>query len=235
MQESIETESDSPQLEQMRWSAILGLALAAFSFLVLIGPAWWFLPVLATACCGLALWGLDPELRARRHRVVPLLGLCLSLFIIGLAPTAHFSRSRHLESLCKKYGREWIEMVMRKQLHEAHQMSLPMNGRAIDHDSMLELYRSTQRIDQNFMSFEQNTVVRHLVLLGETAAIEYEGMTEAQSNDEYDAVTLHYSVVGTADGAERSVPLSLVLRRMRPVAGRSSHWELPNFEIREQP
>jgi hypothetical protein len=235
MQESLETQTDAPQREPIRWSAILGLVLAAFSFLALLGPTWWFLPVFAIACCGAALWGLDEERQGRRHRLVPLLGLSVALFVAGLAPTTHYSRSRHLENLCKKYGREWIEMVMRKQLREAHQLSLPMNGRATDYDSMLELYRTAQRIDQNFMSFEQHPVVRHLVRLGETAAIQYEGVSDALSNDEYDSVVLHYSIVGMADGAERSVPLSLILRRMRPVAGRSSHWEVASFEIREEP
>jgi len=126
--------SDVGTLDYDEYKPLSVLAITAFvvsfvSLLALAHSLMWVLPIVSLAVSLIALVRLTRPAAQEGGKTLAILGLLLTLLIIGYIPARTISRQQEISRQGREYAREWLQMVLNGKLKEAHQLSLRSHER----------------------------------------------------------------------------------------------------------
>ncbi len=204
--------TELPDYRPLCVSAAVGLVLGLLSFLALLHPVMWFVPVVAVAVNAFALMSVS---RSERMvgRNAALCGLFAALlFGIG-APlrtvTYHWLARRE----ANRFGREWLQAILEGNVHKAHQMaSMPADRKPID-EQLPGLYAHTTAMQTELENYLKSPAVAKLRTLGTSASVRHERTESSESDGRNDLVKDLYTVTYEENGQQRTTVLQLSLWR----------------------
>jgi len=147
-------------------AAVGGLVIGAVSWLAMLHPALWVVPAVGVVLAGAAWYAIERSDRRFRGGRLALIGLALCVFFMAYAPTRQVTRQQRLYGESERVGREWLTLVCRGQLREAHQLRLRYDLRTAGDQTLDDFYKKPEH-EQDLEKFRQDPVVKQLWGAGE--------------------------------------------------------------------
>jgi hypothetical protein len=202
--------------------AILITLLGLLCVLALISPLFWFLPVVTiiTAALGLRSLCRNPEKAGRAGLV---LAISLAIFFGAWATTRHFSRQWRLFDESREIADEWMDLISKKRLREAHQLSLQPDSRVAADESIDSFYESNSMVQTGLQTLFDVAPLKRMIAQEEHSTFEFVRDVSHERSGTEDALVLRYRVHFT----DRREPSSLLVdvRVLRVKSRRSDYRE----------
>jgi hypothetical protein len=226
-------QSEIPESRAAIWPGFVALLLGAVSSVALRNQLLWFVPVVAATFSAIAIWRAGGKSGSMVVRWLAAVGMLASLFFGTLGPARHISRTRYLEQQSVDFGREWIDLLQQGRIKEAHQLCMPPERRATDMKLMEDLYKTTAKIAELYRTFESDPLVKQIIDIGQRGVVRYDGVENAEVLPDLDVVHQNYTISSSPGSNAREVSMTVSLRRLRPSASGTSHWEISDFRQRD--
>lgn len=148
--------------ESPRWhlGALAALLLAVFSLLSLVSSAWLLAGIAAIVLALVALRSIAHSQGLFRGRMAASIGLCLSLFVVGLVASQRIYREQLLVRRSEQLAREWLDLVQAGKIEQAHHLTLPKSQRVTA--IPLADYYSEQDHTFTFKHFQDQLEIKRL-------------------------------------------------------------------------
>ena len=177
-------------------AAVGGFAIGAMSWLAILHPALWVVPAVGIVLAGAAWRSIERSESRYRGGRLALVGLTLGLFFLAYAPTRQVTRQQRLYGESERVCREWLTLVCRGQLREAHQLRLRYDLRTAGDQTLDDFYKKPEH-EQDLEKFRQDAVVKQL---WGTAEIVREVSSDNSAPQPVIALVANRSATTTVDG-----------------------------------
>ncbi len=221
--------------------ALVSVPLALLSFLALLTPVFWFLPLVSTIGAGLALRSIARSEPKPTGRWLALTMFVLSVVLLGFAPARHLSARSLVVAQARNYAEGWLALLAENKLHEAHQLTLSVGERQPPGANLVEHYRQKlaeggeQRrmmmevVDphNDFEMFRAADPVDKLLAAGNNLQATYRSASIAEGTDAkpVTVVELNYDVRLSASG-ESILPIMIAMEREVDHNSGQAHWRV---------
>lgn len=225
--------AELPENRAAIWPGVVALVFGIAAAMSLESQLFWFVAATGSVVSGFVIWRAQGKAGATIVRLLATLGMVASILFGTWGLSHHLTRSRYLEQQSVDFGREWIDLLQQRRIKEAHQLSIPPERRATDMVLMEDLYKSNAKMSESYRTFEASPLVKQITDLGQRGAVRYDGVENSEIMEGYDVIHQNYTITGIPGMNAKSISLTLSLRRLKPSAARTSHWEIANFRQRE--
>ena len=156
-------------------SAVVAVALGLFSWLPLCGALLWPVPLVALAVALLALRRIRLSGGSLAGRGLALLGLALAVFFAVAVASHSVTIGIFLERDARPFSRHWLEQLLDREPHRAHQLTREPQSRVSLRDDLWEEYRSNDFLRQALETFVEEPLPRYLLACGDRLKIRFVG------------------------------------------------------------
>lgn len=213
-------------------SAVLGVA----SFLALLSPLFWVIPLVGVVRSIAALRELGSGDRPLVGQTAARVGLALAL-LFGTAGASRQTTHRWwLERDAQRYCRLWFQMLSEDQPQKAYQLNLrPTSQQPLDSD-LWEYYRNVPKAGNGLKQFVKNPFVRTLLALQDRAEVRYwgaasyahlEGPLLAPTRER---VGQYYTVTYTEGGHKTTFFARLEVDRIADAETGQAGWQIVDYQ-----
>jgi hypothetical protein len=204
-------------------AAIVALVLGLASFFAIGNLLWLILPALAIVAALMALAQIARSDGSISGRWAAVAGLSLALLFASTSIARSVSRAMHLRSSARTLADEWLELVRRGQLEQAHQWHLPAEERQNPGVSLAQFYHDSKPAKEALDSFFQTSPLSHVVAAPPEAKLQFDRVVEQLSLEKNDRVAMLYTLT---DGGHET-EFVVVTEYMRNKRNSDGHWQIP--------
>ena len=202
--------------------AVLTLALGLLSFLAVLRPVLWVVPLVAVVLGPISLWRLAND-RTKVGRQAVIWGMALALFCGAWGISRHVSRHWWLTSQARVYVDAWLDLIQQNRLKEAHQLHGRQIQRVPEGMSIDEYYRTDESAAHDMRMFFDREPLRSFVTLTEPVEVQFQ-RAAVETDLHFDSVTLHYEVIMRREGRTYSRPIHIIMKREAVEGTSDSQW-----------
>jgi hypothetical protein len=211
--------------------AWVGLVLGVAAALALTAPYMWLLPIAGVAVSIAALVSIARDPQGKIGRSAAVAGLVLSLLFGGWGISNHLTRHRLLYRQSEVFAAQWLQMVLDGELHAAHQLKMPQDGRRPPGTDLAAYYGEDTDANQNFREFIRLSPISDLIKMGPGAVCRFERDVRLESardySGPYDRIIQHFDIESTGGDAQRT-RVEIELIRSRDRWSGEAQWRVQN-------
>ena len=209
--------------------AVLTLALGLLSFLAVLRPVLWIVPLVAVVLGPISLWRLASD-RTKVGRQAAIWGMALALFCGAWGVSRHLSRHWWLTSQARVDADAWLDLVQQNRLKEAHQLHGRQIQRVPEGTSIDEYYRTDKFAAHDLRAFFDQEPLRSFVALKEPVEVQFQRTAAVETDVYFDSVTLRYEVIMRREGRTYARPIHIIMRREAVEGTSDSQWFVSSVE-----
>jgi hypothetical protein len=217
-------DADAVQYRAISGMAIAACAIGAASPAAFYSPLAWVLPMAGVVVGVMALRRIRAEAPALLGRKPALVGLTLSLIVLGAAPVELLAYRRMLQREARQFGSIFFEHLRNDEPHKAYQLTLYAQQRQPLRESFRESYPEGSDAEEKLVAFVSKPEIRAVLALGKNAEIRYYDTESYRTDEGIDGIEIVYAVTYRSDGEPRSFFITAWLARMPSLDVGRSFW-----------
>ncbi|MFC1759326.1 DUF4190 domain-containing protein, partial [Planctomycetota bacterium] len=163
--------------------SILGLVLGIASFLALLSPVGWIVPVAGAVVSTIATLRVHRNADRFTGKTIAMIGMCLSLWLGAWAPTKFFADRQFLSTSSERYTEKWLRYVANGDVEVAHQATLEFRYRQPKGTNLKQHYKTSEidRADMN--EYFSNSAIKHVVSRSQGTALRKQDLPLTVENE----------------------------------------------------
>jgi hypothetical protein len=221
--------AELPDYRPLCIPAIVGCVVGVLSFLALLHPVLWFVPLIGIGVNAYAFMQLASSDRMIGRRAAQW-GIFLSLLFGAAAPLRTLTYQWLERRDAQQTAREWFEAVREGNLYKAHQLGLmPGERRPLD-DQLPKVYEQSADLQAGLDSYSKTPVVATLRALGPQAMVRHYQTESVQSDGRQDLVEDVYAVTYDERGQKKTFFIKMSLWRSLRADMGPRLWRVQNPE-----
>jgi hypothetical protein len=204
--------AELPDYHPLCVPAIVGCGLGLLSFLALLHPVLWFVPLIAAGVNVYALAQLGGSDRMIGRRAA-LWGLFLALLFGLAAPLRTFTYQWLERRDAHQTAREWFQALLEGNVHKAHQLTvMPSERKPLD-DQLPKFYEESADLQTGLDNYLKVPAVATLRALGSRATVRHYETESVDTDGRSDKVVDVYAVTYDDNGQKKTFFVKLDLWR----------------------
>jgi len=212
-------------------AAILGLA----SALVLTTPLLAPLPVATIVAAVAALRAIHRSGGQLAGWWPAVTGLCLATFFLGWGLSSHLARQTVLEQRAREMADVFIRLLEQGKSREAHQFRQSSSLRISSPEAIAEHYEKNAEAAKDLQNFVTQEGVKDLIVRGESAKVQFDGVTSATRDGQTDTLMLKYSYEPAGKPAGQRQPLWIHVNRRFDEGTKTYQWDISGISTTPPP
>ncbi len=230
--------SDEPELVQYRSVsslAMAGLLAGLLSWLAMLSPTLWGLPLLGLLINAIALRRLATSATPMVGRKAAVAGLVLSAAFAAAGP-AHWTTYRWLvRNEARQFGTKFFEFLARGQPHVAYELLTDAAARPPLDDALWRKYPQNSRLRRDIESFVRKPAVAALLALRDKALVRYYDTEQQWQDREGDWIYQSYAVTCPVEGEPTTFFVGLLMQRSLEASANRAFWKITVLRDAIQP
>jgi hypothetical protein len=215
--------------------AIVAVILGLASALILTTPLLALLPVAAILTAVAALRGIKLSGGQLAGWWPAVGGLCLATFFLGWGLSSHLARQTVLEQRAREMADVFLGLLQEGKSREAHQFRQPPSTRITSPEAIAEHYAKNPEAAKDLQNFVTQAGVKDLIVRGESARVQFEGVTTATRDGQADMLVLKYSYEPAGKPSGERQPLFVHVNRRFDEATKRPQWEVTGISTTPPP
>ena len=212
--------------------AVIAVGLGIASALILTSPLLAPVPVAGIVVAIAALRSIRASAEQLAGRPAAIVGLCLSVFFLGLGLTRHVARQGVLEQKAIQMADVFIRLLQEGKTREAHQFRLAPSVRITAPEAIAEHYEKNAEAASELQSFIGSTGVRNLISRGRDGDVRFDSVSSATRDGKNDMLVLKYSYVPSAERPSDRQTLWVHINRKYDESTKRHEWEVGGISDR---
>jgi hypothetical protein len=222
---------DEPELVQYRslsGLAMAGLLVGLLSWLAMLSPTLWVLPVAGLVINAIALRRLATSAVAMVGRKAALVGLLLSAAFAAAGPVQWTTYRWFMRNEARQFGLMWFDFLAGGEPHKAYELLAPALQRHPLDDDLWRQYPGNSRARRDLEIFVRRPSVAALLKLRGQAQVRYYDTEEQWQDRDGDWVYQTYAVTCPVQGEPTTFFVGLVLQRSFETSTGRAFWKVAN-------